>query len=234
MAQYPGYFNYYVLGSLRPGERILVESISDQSTLSDPPLRAVDTTLPAVTAPEYEVEDDTLRYTRRCKKQVADALQQFAISTTNVKQNSGSVFSSTQLAERSYIIDGIEDAANFLNNGSGPRVLVIFTDGIEDSEEYSHIVKFDAPNFWKTNSADSLVSELKSENRIPNLNGTHVYLVGAAADSPEAYRSNAAFWATFFRAAGVSDKDMHYGHSPSWSEQPTENDMMTTLCGAMQ
>ena len=65
---------------------------------------------------------------------------------------------------------------------------------------------------------------------MPNLQGAHVYLIGAAAPNPEVFRKNAAFWSAYFAKAGVAPGDLHYGHQPSWDDPAVPDDITAALC----
>ena len=230
ISEFARYFDGNTAKSVLPGERLLVESISDQSTLSNPPLRVVDTKLPPVAAPAWTFQDDYQRYAKRCAKSVGVQLQSYDAAIGDVQEKTRAAFAPNASAAQSYILDGVEDAAEFLSHSSGPKLLVLFTDGIEDSEEYSVPLKFDAPGFWARHSVDGVLQQLASENRIPHLNGAHVYLVGASAPNPETFRKVAAFWTAYFERAGVAPTDVHFGHSPSWDEPAVPDDVTATLC----
>lgn len=228
--EYAKYFNGSIIASLRPGERILVESISDQSTLSDPPLRAVDTTLPAIKAPEWTLNDDFQSYSRNCHRSAIPQIAAYSAAIADVQSHASVTFTPNNLATRSFILDGIEEEAQFLAHQSGHKVLVVFTDGIEDSQEYGQTLKFDQPGFWSQNSPEKLIATLKKQNRLPNLSGVTVYFIGAAANRPEDFRDNQRFWKEYFIATGLSERDLHYGHSPSWEEPYLASDIDSALC----
>jgi len=232
IGEYPSYFNGSVAGSLHPGERVLIESISDQSTLSDPPFRIVDTTLPGIKAPEWTFNDDYQSYARKCHVALAPQLPAFDSAVAEVKKRTASAFVPDHLASRSYILDGIEDVSEFLNHQTGAKVLVLFTDGIEDSSEYGKTIKFDSPDFWRVERADALIAQLSSQHRIPNLAGTEVYFVGAAAARPEQFRNNQSFWQAYFKAAGIGPGHLHYGHQPSWEESPAPANFESAMCNS--
>ncbi len=230
ISQFSQYFQQNTLKSMLPGEKVLVESITDQSTLSNPPMRMVDTKLPAVTAPSWTFEDDYQRYGKKCAKSVDAQLAQYTAALGTVRSETTAAFAPNAGAAQSYILDGVEDAAEFLSHSKGAKLLVLFTDGIEDSQEYGVTLKFDAPGFWSHTSIPKVLDELKSENRMPHLQGAHVYLIGAAAPNPEVFRKNAAFWSAYFAEAGVAPGDLHYGHQPSWDDPAVPDDITAALC----
>ena len=229
-AIYPIYFQENVASSLSPGERLLIETISDKSTLSDPPSRVVDTTLPDVAPPPWSLSDDFQSYLKRCRKVVDPQVQDFEAAISKADAGASEALASNHFANFTYILDGIEDASAVLKHRNGPQKLIIFTDGIEDSEEYGEKLKFDSPDFWKTHSDRTIISELKERNRIPDLHGVAVYVIGAAAPSPEMYRRIAQFWESYFREAGVSSSSLHYGHNPSWEEKRFPGNLAMTVC----
>jgi hypothetical protein len=91
------------------------------------------------------------------------------------------------------------------------KVLVIFSDMIEESDKY---------NFQKQRVDDRLtqriIGEERQARRLPDLNGVQVYVVGAGASenqpqSSAAYNAVENFWLEYFKAAGANLPKEHYG-----------------------
>lgn len=231
---YPKYFQTYVARSFVPGERVLIESITDESTLSNPPMRIVDTKLPTVTPPTWRWwADDYAVYRDRCHLKVSRESEQYISEARRLTASTTAVFRPADLSRFTYIIDGIEDASDFLKHTPPPHRLVLFTDGIEDSDENGLRLKFDLPDFWRTHTPLGIVSSLRRQQRIPDLQGSHVYLIGAATRTPEEFHQDQRFWREFFLASGVAERDIHIDR-PAWEEDMEFSDQATALkyfCG---
>lgn len=78
------------------------------------------------------------------------------------------------------------------------RILVIFSDMIEDSESYN----FERLNL-NANKIKEIIEKEKSESRIPDLSGVRIYVVGAQARTQEKYNSIKKFWAEYFKETGA-------------------------------
>jgi hypothetical protein len=96
------------------------------------------------------------------------------------------------------------------------RVLVVFSDGVEDSE----IAKFDKqlPTEALTNS---ILQKLSSGGRLPDLSGVKVFFIGAAPNSlrivksaDEDYIAVKKFWLQYFQKTGASLEEKNYGTKP--------------------
>lgn len=97
------------------------------------------------------------------------------------------------------IMSSVMLAANILKRyPERRRILVIFSDMIEDSESY---------NFERLKLTDKKIKEIieKEKNRgmIPELNGVRVYITGAQARTLEMYNSIKKFWTEYFRVTGA-------------------------------
>jgi hypothetical protein len=92
------------------------------------------------------------------------------------------------------------------------KVLVIFSDMIEDSGNYS----FDHDDLT-TQRISSIIKEEEVEGRMPNLAGVKVYVVGATANSGSQQQIKPAqiyaiekFWIKYFSACGAQLTDSRY------------------------
>jgi len=95
------------------------------------------------------------------------------------------------------IMSSLALAANMMKrNKEERRILVIFSDMIEDSEIY---------NFEKLNLTSAIINEIiekeKKADRIPNLEGVDVYIIGPQAQNYDKYISIKKFWSEYFKEA---------------------------------
>lgn len=94
-------------------------------------------------------------------------------------------------------------AANVLNRYPGrKKLIVVFSDMIEDSERY---------NFERINLTDQKIKEILDREEklgnIPELTGVKIYVVGAQAKSLEKYNSIKKFWTEYFKVTGAELAD---------------------------
>lgn len=99
-----------------------------------------------------------------------------------------------------HIVDAAHVAAQLFRNDERrtKRHLVLLTDGQEESPDI---------NFRESPPDDdttlAIIERLAAADRIPDLQGVQVYLVGAQASTPEAMTKIEMFWRKFFDAAGA-------------------------------
>jgi len=88
------------------------------------------------------------------------------------------------------------------------RILVLFSDMIQDSREY---------NFSRVEVTDAYVGKViryrEKHNMIPNLANVKVYVAGASGADPNKFRSVERFWARYFEKTGAAFSPHRYGHS---------------------
>jgi hypothetical protein len=74
------------------------------------------------------------------------------------------------------------------------RILVVFSDMIEDSDNY---------NFERINLTDAVIDEIiekeKKADRIPDLGGVEIYIIGPQAKNYDKYNSIKKFWSKYFK-----------------------------------
>jgi hypothetical protein len=91
------------------------------------------------------------------------------------------------------------------------RVLVLFSDMLEDSDRY----RFDHESLTVARIKQIIARE-QADNRIADLKGVVVYVAGATADrsvDPSRIGRVQAFWQAYFLAAGAELADEHYSAS---------------------
>lgn len=86
------------------------------------------------------------------------------------------------------------------------KILVVLSDMLEDSEAY---------NFEQEALSDRRIAEIialeRNRDRIPDLGGVNILVVGAAAGTLDGYYSIQKFWLTYFREAGAIISKKDYG-----------------------
>jgi len=106
-------------------------------------------------------------------------------------------------------------AARFPNDTTGRRVLVIFSDMIQESPE------LDIHSLARSGEAGAkvLVEQVSAAGRVPPLAGIQVLIVGAGetgtpqGDDAAYFRAVRSFWKQLFDRAGASfDAKRHYGY----------------------
>lgn len=119
-----------------------------------------------------------------------------------------------QRSSKTSIVDALHLAQRvFATYPNERQVLVLFSDMVEESSYY---------DFRKENLTASRIQEIieaeKTENRLPRLDGAHIYVIGAAAGfysrmSPERVRKIQNFWLEYFKACGANLPVETYGSS---------------------
>jgi hypothetical protein len=91
------------------------------------------------------------------------------------------------------------------------RVLVIFSDMVEESERY---------NFRRTRMTDDAIARMiaaeRDSKRLPDLTGAKVYVIGAGASgnqlpTSEEFLNIEKFWLEYFKSAGADLPEERYG-----------------------
>ncbi len=119
-----------------------------------------------------------------------------------------------QRSSKTSIVDALHLAQRvFATYPNERQVLVLFSDMVEESSYY---------DFRKENLTASRIQEIieaeKAQDRLPRLDDTDVYVVGAAAGfysrmSPKAVRKIQNFWLDYFKACGANLPVETYGSS---------------------
>jgi hypothetical protein len=115
------------------------------------------------------------------------------------------------------ILSGISGATRvYQSYPDHQRILVVFSDGVEDSE----IAKFDK-DLPTEASTNTLLQKLAGSGRLPDLTGVKVFFIGAAPNSlrivksaDEDYIAVKKFWLQYFQKVGASLEEKNYGTKP--------------------
>lgn len=113
------------------------------------------------------------------------------------------------------IVGAINAATAHFPSTTGRRVLLIFSDMVQESRELNVKQLSKAGD----GRAIAIVKELVDRGRIPQLRDVTVVVVGAGetsagSDSSAFFRSLRTFWKDFFKAAGATLDDRYYGYRP--------------------
>lgn len=108
---------------------------------------------------------------------------------------------------RTDIMSSLQVAERVLSDFPQPRkVLVILSDMIEDSAAYN----FETEILSDERISDILANE-KKRGRLPDLQGVHVYVAGAAASNLDRYYTVQKFWLAYFKECGAVIQKKDYG-----------------------
>jgi hypothetical protein len=109
----------------------------------------------------------------------------------------------TEILESLNIADTI-----FHDEKERQKILVIFSDMIQDSKEY----KFDKDEITDE-YINKVIAHRQKDNLLPNLTGVKVYVAGASATESNRFRAIETFWARYFTKSGADFSPHRYGHS---------------------
>jgi len=101
-------------------------------------------------------------------------------------------------------LQGVERV--FKNYNQNRKILVIFSDMIEDSDLY---------NFTRERLNEKRILQIidaeQNAGRIPDLRGVKVYVVGAMANKTKLFLQIRNFWIHYFEACGAQLENQNYG-----------------------
>lgn len=229
-ASYIHYLRDSVFPSLTPGARVIIEPIVGANTYSDPAER-VTTTLPMVTPlrkdASYFLLKGDLSADKACLTRVSGQLQAFNTARDQFDADALRVFRGKSISNSTFLVDGMKEASELLEPRKGKGVLVVLSDGLEDSDAFGAHSRFDDPGFWARTAPQKLVGQIDPAKNTPGLKGASVYFYGMAAGSGRLYDNVRHFWQAFFRAADVDS--VSAGHQPLYTE-PAYNPQPEDLC----
>lgn len=220
-AAFANYLTRYVFPSFTPGARVIIEPIAGANTYSDPDLRIV-TTLPAVTQLHkdltYYLRYGDLSTNKKCLVAAESDLLRFNAARAELESNARRVLNLRQPSPSTFLLDGMKEASESLEQRKGAGILVVLSDGLEDSNTDGQRINFDDDAFWARHAVPIFVRELAPAQSTPGLKGTKVYLDGLAAGRGPIYGHVRQFWRSFFESALVQSQAV--GHQPIYEEPP--------------
>ncbi len=229
-ASYTHYLRESVFPSLTPGSRVVIEPVVGANTYSDPEAR-VTATLPMVHPltkdASYFLLKGDLSADKTCLARVSTELGAFNSARDQFAADALRVFRGKSLSNDTYLLDGMKEASELMEPRKGRGVLVVLSDGLEDSDSFGAHSRFEDPGFWSRNPPDRLVEQVDPAKATPGLKGATVYFYGMAAGTGRVYDNVRRFWQSFFRAAHVDA--ISAGHQPLY-EEPAYNPQPEDLC----
>ena len=190
---YVSEFNDKILSSLQGGDRVIGDKIADN------PLAQA--TYPVnLNIPAYSIFGDETE--RKENAQAGRALASSAalnlFNSQNREIGKTKILDSLRLAEQAF--------ASY--PGYRKKILVVFSDMIEDSDNYS----FQDLDL----TSDKIAEIIKAQGILPDLKGVKVYVSGATASTTGGLKTNKitsikAFWLAYFSACGASLAPSNYG-----------------------
>ena len=227
---YVRYLRESVFPSLTPGARVIIEPIVGANTYSDPEQRVV-ATLPKVTAlrkdMSYFLLKGDLSADKACLARVTGELRAFNTARDQFEADALHVFRGKPVSNSTFLVDGMKEASEVLEPRKGPGVLVVLSDGLEDSDAYGPGTRFAEAGFWARTPPPQLVGKIDPAKSVPGLKGAKVYFFGMAAGTGRVYDQVRRFWEGFFEAAGV--ESIAAGHQPIYDE-PAYDPQPVDLC----
>jgi hypothetical protein len=105
------------------------------------------------------------------------------------------------------IMSSLQVAERVFKNFPQPRkILVIFSDMIEDSRFYN----FERENL-SSQRINQMINREKKGNFLPNLSGVKIYVAGAIAKDTERYNRIKNFWFEYFKNCNANLESQNYG-----------------------
>jgi hypothetical protein len=229
-ASYADYLDRYVIPAIPPGAHVVLEPIAGANTYSDPTLRIV-TTMPPVTMLHkdwsYYLLKGDISVDKTCLAHAESDLAQFNQARTELQSEAQRVLRSRETSSSTFLLDGMKEASESLEQRTGPGILVVLSDGLEDSSTDGRPIKFNDEGFWSKHPPAALVRELDPTHTAPGLKGAKVYFFGMAAGNGPTYTHVRDFWKSYLAAAQV--KNAAVGHQPLY-EEPAFRPTATELC----
>lgn len=116
-------------------------------------------------------------------------------------------------SDKTDILDAFVLASKIFGGDPRKRVLVVCSDGIQDSANLSFYKTHLTPEF-----TDSFVEKTKQAGRLPDLKGVHIYFAGTAAAEVKSRVVNSefeieSFWRSFLQVCGGELLPQNYGPS---------------------
>lgn len=147
---------------------------------------------------------------------VADAMreEQDSLLTLRVDSIAGAVCTGIQDSDREVLRTDIMTSLDvaeriFENSNRAERELYIFSDMIEDTRNGYN---FETLSLTE-NRTEEIIEEERRKDRLPDLSGVQVHVVGAKGSAVNTYHQLRRFWLDYFETAGADLMKSHYGTS---------------------
>jgi hypothetical protein len=200
-----------LLKSTAPGDAIIGDAISSASLSTG--TYAINHEFPQY-PPEYSLFSTT---TKQFEKDCKDVNEKFEKEKSDVERRLEEFLATQPSSALTQVLSGVFGSTRvFQTYPNHQHILVVFSDGVEDSE----IGKFDQtlPTEAVTNT---ILQKLNQSGRMPDLSGVKVFFIGAAPNSlrivksaDEDFITVRRFWLQYFQKAGASLEEKNYGTKP--------------------
>ncbi len=187
-----------VLNRMHPGDVIEAALITEKS-LSELEL-SIECEFPVI-----ESKAETELFKKAAKIQ-SDSMLKIKIDSLLIVADSV-LFKPKRKILRTEILSSLQVAERVFKSFKQPRkVLVIFSDMIEDSRSYN----FEHENLTE-NRIKNIIKNEKGKSILPDLKGVKVYVAGASHTNTEKYNRIKNFWFEYFKATGAKIESQNYG-----------------------
>lgn len=201
---YLNYFNNLILKKIKPGDKLFVSKVSDNS-LNEPIIEM--SIKPYEPFTPKETDNDFYKKTKKQKHLISykNYVQKTKISTAlkvkeMIKNNSNAtdIFGSMGIADRIF---------KAYSNKFYDLRLVLLSDVVNAFDNY---------NFYKINLTSQNISNIidkeKSDGNIPHFDKVHVFIWGAYTESSKKLNQLYNFWHKYFESCGSTLED--FGLTP--------------------
>lgn len=187
-----------ILGSMHSGDVLEAALITEKS------LSELDLSINCV-FPVIEPFTDTDLAERIAKTQT-DSIITFKIDSILAVADS-ILFKPKRKITNTEIISSLQIAERVFKSFTQPRkILVIFSDMIEDSRLYNF-----EREILKPERINKIIKTEKDKNQIPDLKDVKVYVAGASHPNSETYNMIKNFWFEYLKACGANIEAQNYG-----------------------
>jgi len=187
-----------ILEKVNYGDAIVVSRISDFSLKESrlPIQENIPVFKPRYKSKIYAIAEERTAFDRLRKKK-----NQIQIIMDSI------LFESKRKILRTDIISSLQVAERIFNSYcQQKKVLVIMSDMIEDSKDYNF-----AKDILTEIHIENIIEQEKRKDRLPNLCGVKVYVVGAGGSTLDQYHGIQNFWLRFFKECGAILLKRDYG-----------------------
>jgi hypothetical protein len=183
------------------GDTLFVNAITDKSVLELEPILEYK-------FPIFSPTTDNLLGRRNQIKNAKIRLQAIKDSLYNVADSA--IAKSNRHIIRTNIMSSLHVAQRIFKKHQCKKILVIFSDMIEDSDSYN----FETMQLTPL-KIDQIIHQESSNGRLPDLSKVHIYIagvgVGTASISKEKYFQIKNFWMKYFSACGSGILEENFG-----------------------
>lgn len=181
-------------GDLKPGDRVVVSTISSTTLTRFVPI--ADVTFPHSGVALDDADDADLK--RLELRAAVDKLEKELRDSPHTKADDTLILDAAQLAGQVFRSDSSRTSRHFL----------LFSDMLEESEEGNFRIR--PP---REQASNDLIARLRIAGRLPDLAGVRVQVLGARAASSTAMLLVERFWRKFFAETGAELRSGDYSRA---------------------